>query len=1013
MHDHHLDTEQRLKRFRRERIDPAKYRAQQDLQVDAWVVPGEPVPFADAVAGAYTPIHEGENWGRPWGTVWLHVTGRVPAEWGDAAGVLPPELALEAVVDLGFDRSMPGFQAEGLAYGPDGNPIKTIAPRNCHLPLPQVAGTGVDFYLEAASNPTIAGSDWLCAPTPLGDLESAGSRPLYRLGPVRVALLDRQVWELARDIDVLSGLIGELPLSAPRRAVVLRALERMVDTMDPDDIAGTATAGRAALTSALASPAVASAHHVVAVGHAHIDSAWLWPVRETVRKCARTFSNVLSLMDENPDFVFACSSAQQFAWIKARYPELFERIRAKVRSGQFVPVGGMWVESDTNMPGGEAMARQFVEGKSFFIEEFDIDCEEVWLPDSFGYSAGLPQIAVAAGARWFLTQKISWNQTNRMPHHTFRWQGIDGTRIFTHFPPVDTYNSELSTAELAHAERNYADHGHGSVSLVPFGHGDGGGGPTREMIGRGRRFHSLEGSPTVQFGSPRAFFERAEQDYPEPPTWVGEMYLELHRGTYTSQMRTKQGNRRCEHLLREAELWAATAAVRVGADYPYDELQRLWRIVLLQQFHDILPGSSIAWVHREAERTYGEVRAALEVIIADALQALCGDGDRDICFNAGPFERNGVAGLAAGPLAVTPTAPDVRGVHTGSGFILDNGLLRVVVDRRGLISSLTDTVTGREVIPPGARANLLQVHRDIPNQWDAWDIDGHYRNTVTDLMEATSISLESTGPETAAIRVVHAFGNSLIEQVIALTRGSAAVDITLQIDWHERQKLLKLAFPIDVAADRSASETQFGHVFRATHSNTSWEAAKFEICAHRWIHVGEQGYGVAIANDSTYGHDVTQSPRVDGGTFTTVRLSLLRAPLFPDPDADQGAHVFRVSVVPGADIGSAIEAGYAINLPVRTVRGAREVPPIASVSTQGVVVEAVKLARDRSGDLVVRLYESLGRRTTVTVVAGFDATTVGVVDLLERPVAGSTTRAGGENVIELRPFELMTLRFSR
>jgi alpha-mannosidase len=392
--------------------------------------------------------------------------------------------------------------------------------------------------------------------------------------------------------------------------------------MDPHDVAGTAAAGRAALADVLSRPATASAHRITAVGHAHIDSAWLWPVRETIRKCARTFSNVLQLMDEDPHLTFACSSAQQYAWMKQYYPQLFERIRQRVADGRFLPVGGMWVESDTNLPSGESMARQLIAGKGFFLREFGIDPQEVWLPDSFGYSGSLPQIVAAAGSRYFLTQKLSWNETNTFPHSTFLWEGIDGTRILTHFPPVNTYNSDLSAAQLALAERNYAEKGAANSSLVPFGYGDGGGGPTREMLAAADITASLEGSPRVEIDSPQHFFERAEAEYPNPPVWSGELYLEFHRGTYTSQARTKRGNRRSESLLREAELWAATASIRTGFEYPYDRLAELWQTVLLQQFHDILPGSSIAWVYRVAEAEYARVEGELERIIADATTAL-------------------------------------------------------------------------------------------------------------------------------------------------------------------------------------------------------------------------------------------------------------------------------------------------------------------------------------------------------------------------------------------------------
>jgi len=599
MHVNTAQIQARVQRSYRDRVLPARYRSSAPVTVTAWEVPGEPVPFAEIEDRPFTPLAEGAAWGRPWGTCWLRITARVPADW-------PATAPVELLIDLGFGAGGPGFQAEGLVWTADGRILKGLEPRNLQVPLAAAPGESVTVYVEAAANPDIGGG-WTFQPTPLGDPATAPQQPLYRFAGAQLGLLDEQVCALERDIWVLDGLIAELPESAPRRARIVRALERAVDLLDPDDVAGSAAAARAALAPALAAPATASAHHVVAVGHAHIYSAWLWPVRETVRKVARTFANVLELMEHYPDFVFAASSAQQYRWIRDSYPELFERIRARVREGRFLPVGGMWVEADTNMPGGEAMARQFVAGKGFFLEEFGIESSEVWLPDSFGYSAGMPQIVVAAGCRYFLTQKTSWNDTNRMPHHSFLWEGIDGTRVFTHFPPVDTYNSDLSAADLARAERQHAERGSSDLSLVPYGYGDGGGGPTREMVETAHRKADLEGSPTVELGTPAGFFERASAELPEPAVWSGELYLEFHRGTYTSQARTKLGNRRSEHLLREAELWAATAAVRTGTDYPAAELRAAWETVLLQQFHDILPGSSIAWVHQEAERNYAEL----------------------------------------------------------------------------------------------------------------------------------------------------------------------------------------------------------------------------------------------------------------------------------------------------------------------------------------------------------------------------------------------------------------------
>nr|WP_255479327.1 glycoside hydrolase family 38 C-terminal domain-containing protein [Quadrisphaera sp. RL12-1S] len=825
----------------------------------------------------------------------------------------------------------------------------------------------------------------------------------------------------------------------------------MVDAVDPDDVAGTAAAGRATLAPALAAQADATAHRTVAVGHAHIDSAWLWPTRETARKCTRTFSNVLSLMDEHDDFTFACSSAQQYAWVKEHQPELFERIKKRVAEGRFVPVGGMWVESDTNLPGGEALARQFVAGKRFFSEEFGVEPLDVWLPDSFGYTAAMPQIARLAGARYFLTQKPSWNETNRIPHHTFWWEGIDGSRVYTHFPPADNYNSEVSAEDLARAERQFAEKGRANTSLLLFGYGDGGGGPTREMIETTARTRSLEGSPRVELGHPHEFFRDAEAEYPQPPVWSGEMYLEFHRGTYTSQARTKRGNRRSEHLLREAELWATAAAVKAAAPgqrggdyaYPYEELERIWHTVLLQQFHDILPGTSIAWVHREAEANYLRIAVELEALIADALAFLAGDGDSALAFNAAPHRRDGAPALGAGVRAAATATGAARvtvqePTATAPWTVLDNGLVRVVVDTDGLLASVRDLTAeggaGREVLPPGTRGGLLTLHRDTPTQWDAWDVDVHYQRHTTELTAAESVQLAASSEDRAAVRVVRGFGSSRVEQLITLEAGSPVVGFELDVDWHEKQKMLKLAFPVDVHADRAASEIQFGHVMRATHTNTSWDAARFETSAHRWVHVGEAGYGAAVVNDSTYGYDIGRATREDGGTTTTVRMSLLRAPVYPDPEADQGEHRLRAGLVVGAGIADAVREGYRANLPVRQVTGAPEAAQTAPVvrldalagqvsGHEGVVVEAVKLAEDRSGDVVVRLYESLGGRASARVVAGFAHAGVSEVDLLERPVAeprslvepGALAEAGqGQDAaVHLRPFQIVTLRFSR
>ncbi|MFC1434923.1 alpha-mannosidase [Streptacidiphilus sp. N1-3] len=1018
MHDDRRMVEARLERALSQHIRAARYPLTVPLRVLAWEAPGEPVPVAEALKADYRPFALGTAWGAPWSTTWFRFEGTVPAEWAGRR--------VEALFDLGWGGAWPGFNAEALVHDADGVPIKGVHRDNRWIAVarPARGGESVQLLAEAAANPDILGGGF--RPTPLGDRLTSGDTPLYRLDRADLAVLDEDVWQLELDIEVLSGLMQELGTDDPRRYEVLRALERMLDALDLHDLAGTAAAGRAELADTLARPAHASAHRLSAVGHAHIDSAWLWPLRETVRKTARTFANVTALAADYPELVFACSQAQQYAWTRDHQPALWQRIKDAVAAGNWAPVGSMWVESDTNMPGGEALARQLVHGKRFFLDELGVETEEVWLPDSFGYTAAFPQLARLAGARWFLSQKMSWNETNRMPHHSFWWEGIDGSRVFTHFPPVDTYNATVSGSELARAVRTFSDKGLATRSLLPFGYGDGGGGPTREMLERARRVRDLEGSPRVAVEAPAAFFAAAEAEYgAAAPVWSGEMYLELHRATYTTQAATKRGNRRSEHLLREAELWAATAAVLAPPyGYPYERLDRLWKTVLLHQFHDILPGSSIAWVHREARETYRALAEELEAVIAEAAGALSAEGSG--VLNATSFDRAevfdggwatapalGVGTLSADlPATVAPvTVTEGEGGGDPGSLVLDNGLLRVVVNADGLLSSVRDLVADREALAPGSYGNLLQLHPDHPSRWDAWDIDQHYRRRRTDLTAAESVTVTGSGPLRATVRVERAFGASRIVQELHLDAGSRQLTVDTDADWQESEKVLKTAFPLDVHADRSSAEIQFGHVQRPTHSNTSWDAARFELCAHRWVHVGETGYGSAVLNDSTYGHDITRTSH-EGRTTTTVRLTLLRSPHSPDPETDTGRHRFRYALYPGATIGDAVAAGQALNLGLR--RGGRPAAALLRVDGPGAVVESVKLADDGSGDVVVRLYEALGGRAACTLRTGFPLAAATLTDLLERPLAPTEplTQDGGALALALRPFQIVTVRLT-
>jgi alpha-mannosidase len=1007
MHDDIPLTVGRVTRVLTERILPAVHAESVPLTAAWHELPGEPVAPAEGLALDYTPYAAGTPWGAAWGTTWFRLTGRVPAQWAGRR--------VEVVADLGFDRDMPGFQCEGLVHRADGTPVTSLNPRNQWVLVAEEAEAGqvVELYVEAASNPIlVAGNPFV--PTRQGDIVTSSSTRLYTTGRLDLAVFERDVFELALDVEVLLGLQAELP-PGPRRMQVLQALDDAMDRLDLQHVAATAAAARAALVDVLARPAEASAHEISAVGHAHIDSAWLWPVRETIRKVARTTASMTALIDETDDFVYGMSSAQQYAWVKEHRPEVWARVKAAVDAGRFVPLGGMWVESDTVMPSGESLVRQFLHGQRFFETELGVRCRGVWLPDSFGYSPALPQLMRRAGFEWFFTQKISWNQVNAFPHHTFLWEGIDGSRVLSHFPPMDTYNAQLSGAEVALASRQFRESRVATGSIAPVGWGDGGGGTTREMTGRAGRLADLEGSPRVRWEHPDAFFDRTREQLAQAPVWVGELYLELHRATLTSQHRTKQGNRRTEHLLVEAELWAVTAAVRTGTAYPHDELDALWEQVLLQQFHDILPGTSIAWVHREAVEQYARVTEAAEAIVARSLAALVGEGEVVLEANAAPFER---AEVPAG--GVTQLDAHGSGAYAVSlseregGWVLDNGVVAVTVSDQGLVTSAVDLATGRDAIAPGREGNLLQLHEDVPNRWDAWDVDRYYRNRVNDLRQVSALSASVDEEGVARVVVERQISpDSTVRQELSLAPGARVLEIDQRTDWHETEKFLKVSFPLDVRAEHVAAETQFGFHRRVTHTNTSWEAAKFETSMHRFVLAEERGFGVGLVNDSIYGHDVTRDVAGDA-VVTTLRLSLLRAPRFPDPETDQGVQTHRYGLVIGADAEIATREGALMGTQARRLTGAREVAPLITVTGEGIVVSSVKSAADRSGDLVVRCYESLGGRACGTLRLDLPVASVVTASLLEEPVAaGEVEVIDGVVQLRLGAFEVRTLRVAR
>lgn len=1019
----------RCDRALRERVLPGIHSTLAEVTVLAWRVDGdgEPVPAAHALGlrplpgrrpPDYQPIAPGDPWGRAWETTWLRLDGVVPAT--------QPSEIVELYCDLGWADHSVGGQCEGLVYRPDGSIVKALHPRNGWVRLVGPGATpGVlspdgrfTMYVEAAANPLVLGVPPFVV-TELGERDSHNAGEPYRLSRADICVFNSDLWEFARDLEVVAGLAREVSRQEPRFWRLIAALDAALDTYDVQDVAGTVGLARQALAGVLAQPATASAHQLTAVGNSHIDSAWLWPLRETIRKLARTVSNALGLMDSDPVFIYAMSSAQQFAWLEEYYPELFARVAERVADGRIIPVGGMWVEPDTILVGGESLVRQFTMGRRYFAEKFGIEQDIVWLPDTFGYSGALPQLAKRAGFRWFLTQKLSWNDTNRFPHHTFQWEGIDGTRILTHFPPVDTYAAEVTAAELHHAVANFRDKAIASHSLLLYGYGDGGGGPTREMLGRTRRFGDLEGAPVVRPGTPSEFFADAERELIQAErirpgatgVWVGELYLELHRGTLTSQLSMKQGNRRSEALLRIAEYLATVAAVRGVAAYPDTQLTDIWRTVLLHQFHDILPGSSIAWVHREASETYRRVATQLEELIADSCAALGGTG---VAGRLLPVAWHGQPAWAMPGKQTRRDYPPVT-VTTGQAgeHILDNSLLRVVVNGDGHVASLLDLRSDREVVPAGQCLGVLEICQDEPTTWDAWDIDRDTRRTRRPVMTVDAMSVESRPEEGATVTVTRSVGSSTIRQTITLAPGARHLDWYCEVDWRQRERMLTVALPVAVRATTARYETQFGYIERPCHQNTSWDEARFEVSAHRYVHIEEPGYAVGIVNDSSHGCSVTRaSAFAQGDAGRMVRLSLLRSPRFPDPDTDQGVHQMRWAVVCADTFASTVAEGYAINSPV--IANLPAVDPLVWLDdVEGLpIIDTVKMADDGSGDIVLRLYEAAGGGARACLRWSDDLgseVTVTETDLNERlPSVHSSTPA-----VVLGPFQVMTLRLHR
>lgn len=790
------------------------------------------------------------------------------------------------------------------------------------------------------------------------------------------------------------------------------------------------------------------------VGQAHIDTAWLWPVRESIRKSAKTLSNVCSLMDKYPGFTFAFSQPQLFEFVKDHYPRLYERVREKVRSGQFELVGNTWVEMDTNIPSGESLVRQILYGRQYFLREFGKCSDVFWMPDVFGYSWALPQIIKRSGMKYFFTSKLINNDDNRFPYSLFQWQGVDGTRIPAYLQRLN-YNGMVSPETLQTLYQRYDQKNVLDEALMTFGYGDGGGGPSYQMLETAQRLKSFPGLPRLELATSESYFRDAEPVMEALPVWNDEMYYEFHRGTYTSQAHVKKNNRKAELLYRQAEMASVLAAQETGAPYPYDEFLKGYKKLLTNQFHDIMPGSSIHSVYEDAKKTYREIHAIGNRALDSAARSLCGKISHEensvVVFNFLSWERTGLVELdlsgavfenAAGltvrdssnrvcpsckdgpvlrfraklaPMAyevftLTEAAPADDPVVTVSARSMENRFYAIRLDADANLISIYDKQNRREVL--AGASNRIKIFEDKPGGETAWNIDLEYQNKEWALDAAESVEVVEQSALRGVLRVKRRFHRSAVTQDIVLYADSDRIDFITAVDWDETEKMMKAEFTVDVLSSKAAYEIQFGAIERPTHSNTSWDRTRFEVSGHKWADLSEGNYGVSLLNDCKYGYDIKEN---------RMRLTLLRSPIDPDPTADKGHHEFTYSLRPHAGnwaTSRTVQAGYELNVPLWPMfcpeAGEGALPKALSYfacSSGSVILDTVKCAEDRSG-VILRLYESGGTRTDVTLQTALPFARVAECNLVEEEERDVPAGNGGF-AFTIRPFEIKTFKLVR
>lgn len=989
-----------------------------------------PTP-GDAEAAEYKPISVGDFWGWPDPDAWFHIRVQIPEELDGKAVQVILKLGGSSLVFLG------------------GHPFQGIDPEHPELLLTPSAKAGeiFDLYIESFIG------TFIYEPTEVTEM-----RRRQCIQAAFLTTINEEVYQYFVDLKMLLHSARALGIESEIGVELLNLADQSLERLDlrnPGDsyFQESIQTAHDYLRKGLEKlrNRYGNAGDVCLIGHAHIDTAWLWPLSETERKCGRTFSTALKLMEYYPEFQFVQSQPQLYEFTRKRYPELYQQIKKAAEKDQWEPAGAMWVEADTNISSSESLVRQCLYGKRFWKKEFGIDTRVLWLPDAFGYSYTLPQILRKSGVDYFMTTKISWNQFNQFPHTTFQWEGVDGSQVTCHFPP-DTYNGEVNPEDIKRVwDANKSKTVFPSI-LFPVGFGDGGGGVTPWMLDHAKALKNIPGMPSIRMEKVSDFFKEIDTSKPLP-VWNDELYLELHRGTLTTQSPMKKDMRKGELLMRETEIFASLSKF-FDNPYPQEILEKQWKILLCNQFHDILPGSSVHIVYKEAAEQFRNLRKIIGQQKDQAVQNLCqeidtqGNGKPIVVFNSLSwaatgivqvsiensnkninvydskwtrvpcqwldkqtlvFEAQQVPSLGYEVYHLEEGIPETEEIPlTAKTNLLENKFFRMELNGNRIVK-LWDKIRSRDVLEPGNIGNRLVVHEDRPNYWDAWDIDYFYRSKFWEVDQVESAEVEENGSVFATVKVNLKYDKSRICQRIRIYHGIPRIDFITEVDWHESSQLLKVGFPMNIHTNHATYDIGYGSIQRPNHQNTSWDMARFEVSGHKWTDLSEEDYGVSLLNDCKYGHDALGN---------VLRISLLRSPNSPDAEADRGKQEFTYSIYPHARdpwSGGSVQAGYELNVLLEGVLTDSHPGTLPSrhsfieVSAPNIIIEVIKKAED-SEEFILRAYECYNRRGEVTFT--FDRPVLSAVetDLLEQET-GSVSVEDSQIKVSYKPFEIKTIRF--